>query len=58
MARLILASKHAIFRTKHDQTKLENTGRGDDVNRAHSSRHFGKLGRSPRNDNRTGINQR
>jgi hypothetical protein len=30
----------------------------NDVNRAHSSRHFGKLGRSPRNDNRTGINQR
>ena len=29
----------------------------DDVNRAHSFCHFGKLGRSPLDDNLTGINQ-
>jgi hypothetical protein len=55
---LILARKCAIFRTKHDQAGLDNTGLGDDMNRTHPFCHFGKLGCSPLDHNRTGINQR
>jgi len=58
MARRILVQEFLIFRTKHDQTKLENTGLCGDVNGAHSFCHFGKLGRSPLDHNLAGINQR
>jgi hypothetical protein len=35
MARLILARKCPVFRIKHDQAKLENTGLSGDEYRGH-----------------------